>query len=181
PDALSKARAYHRIGEVHRLAGRFDLAVEAYRDCYWLADRMGRLDLTSSALFGIGMTRLFMGDIRRAARWFRDGQLLLMRHGCHLFQGPSLAGRAACEALEGDRQAAQATLLDALEQLDGREDVHRDIGIVCAMAHRAAASTGITALAEQSARLAHRHLRVMDPERTLSGRFGDPDPDLSRY
>jgi eukaryotic-like serine/threonine-protein kinase len=165
---VNQARAWCNLGEIHRLRGQHDLALDAYRRAYALGSGVGAIKLPCLALHNIGMVEFERGDFERARSWFRDSRVCMEKNDYRRWMAIPIMGMAACDAAAGRWESARSLFDAASERIADRPDYVRDLAVVSQSLGDSAADAGHPGLARQALEIACAQWKVIEPDRLAS-------------
>jgi serine/threonine protein kinase/tetratricopeptide (TPR) repeat protein len=165
---LNEAGAWSNFGEIKRAEGHFDDALDDYRRAYALASGVGAINLPCMCLHNIGITEFERGHLHAARRWFRDSRICMEKNNDELWMAIPIIGVAACEAKQGNWEAAESLFESATSRMEGRKTFVRDIAILAQALGESALEAERHVLARRALEFANLHWKVKEPGRIQS-------------
>lgn len=162
---LNEAKAWSNFGEIKRLEGHFEDALDDYRRAYALASGVGAINLPCVCLHNIGIAEFERGHLEAAHRWFRDSRICMEKNHYDLWMTVPILGVAACEAKHGNWDAAESLFESATSRMEGRKTFVRDLAILAEALGATALQADRPALARRALELAIEHWKVKEPGR----------------
>jgi tetratricopeptide (TPR) repeat protein len=162
---LKQAKAWSNFGELKRLEGRFDDALDDYRRAYALASGVGAINMPCLCLHNIGITEFERGHIEAAHRWFRDSRICMEKNNYDLWMAVPVMGVAACAAKQGNWDAAESLFESAAGRMKDRKTYVRDLAILAESLGETALKAKRLALATRALEFALEHWKVKEPGR----------------